>query len=192
MSVESQVREAKSPQEAMLRIATALDVILEAVLKQPAANDGWGEWDPVPQGFDPEPAAYKEVTDDEVGTTTIHIPTPSPEKWMSRQQFALGRLQLNDYMESTNQPLPDGFDNWCDWYAKLGPYALYVADRECIMSYDTTARQVMVQDVEEDNPTVAQEMARDVLKEPAADGPGGIGMSADLMGGSPNPVRMGG
>src|SRR5437763_1578054 len=65
--------------------------------------------------------------------------------------------------------------------AEGGPLWLYLGNRELVMSYPDHTRRMMVQDVELDSPTDAQEMARDVLKEACAEGPNSVGMGTDLM-----------
>lgn len=160
MSIESQLRAAKSPQEAMLVLARGLDQIMELVSHQAVAPEDWftGEWSPseVPSRSGP-PVQITELGDN----TLVEIAPPSPEKLERRRQFERDHLRLHDALGGA----ADG-DDWADVYAKGGPMWLYVGNRELFMSYPDETRAAMVQDVLEDDPASAHEMGRDVLKQP--------------------------
>jgi hypothetical protein len=55
-------------------------------------------------------------------------------------------------------------------YAKGGPMWLYLGDRDAIMAMPPEYRHRMVQDIEQDSPAQAQEVARDLLMDRGAEG----------------------
>lgn len=127
-------------------------------------------------GEDPDTGLFAESQTGEEAVEVL-IPAPDEAKWVYRRDFALHQLKLNDYFASEHSDnAPEGFNTWAEVYAKGGPYWLYVSDRECVMSFPMELRAAMVQDVLEDNPRVAAEMGRDILKQAGEDGPGGTAM----------------
>lgn len=155
------VKQAKSPQEALLFIAAALDQVLDR-LDNAKVDDGWGEWTPlqgqeVLYGARPGPA-YTETPDGE-DSTLIDIKPVSDEKRARREAFATEVLDFGAYTKE----LELDEDTAVQAYGLGGPVWLYLGNRELFMQYPWDVRRVMVQDVLEEDPEVARDMGRDVL-----------------------------
>lgn len=143
------VRSAPNPQAAMIVLAEALDEIRFLLESQPApaSDDGWGTWEP----------PITAVGDDEHVEVSIKR-TTDPARLEARRALAHA-MELD-----TN--LPD-VEDAIDVYVKGGPLWLYTGNREFVMSLPMAMRQQMVLDVEQDDHQTAQEMGRDVLKDPS-------------------------
>lgn len=156
MSIEEQVREAPSPQAALIVIAQALDTLLylnqHAAEQQAAADAAWG-WDAPPQTA----RALLSITEHENEVTVDIAPVTDPIRLEQRRALAHA-MDLD-----TNLP---NVENAIDVYEKGGPLWLYTGNREFVMSLPYEMRRMMVQDVEQDNVTTAHEMGRDLLKDP--------------------------
>lgn len=152
MTYESQVKAAKGPAEGMAVLARGIDEILKQLAARPAADDGWGDW-----STDPAPAGLLTVEEDEHGDVTVVLAGVSDEKYAGRRSFSESTLQLHHHID-TEADIHDA-------YGKGGPTWLYTGNRELFMSYDPTIRAMMVQDVMEDDPDLAYDMGRDVLKD---------------------------
>lgn len=88
----------------------------------------------------------------------FRFPAPSDTKAQARRDFEANNLRLAGAL---NDPAQD----WNALYVKAGPFWLYQHNRELVMTYPAHVRRAMVNDVAEDSPKLAYEMARDVLKE---------------------------
>ena len=163
MTTAEKVQQARSPQEAMLAVAQALDEIIALVTNQSRTTEDWftESWSkpavPLPP---PAPASGPPVVITGEDSTTVLFQPPSEEKQNWRRQFAEQTLHIADYVG-------DHTTDWADVYAKGGPSWLYIGNRELVMSLPYQVRQVLVADLEEDAPEQAREMARDILKQPA-------------------------
>ena len=94
------------------------------------------------------------------GEITVDIPAASPERQHLRRSEAVAR----NYESFLEVPM-EGF---LDAYAKGGPMWLYLGDRDAIMAMPYEWRLEMVNDIEQDSPRQAQEVARDILKNTGA------------------------
>lgn len=173
MSVVGDVRRSRSPKDALIVIAEAVDELTRRLDELERGND-WDaplEWEDEP----PEAAPPSELDIEEkhqraleamnnTDARDIVIPPPSEEKMAQRRMFAKQQLRLNQVLP----PDEDGTD-WDEVYVKGGPLWLYNADRGVVMQYDDAVRRRMVADVEEDDPKAAYQMALDVLKQPAGE-----------------------
>jgi hypothetical protein len=186
MNTEAQVRSAKSPQEAMIVIAKALDRI-EFLSSR---DTQWVAWDNEPTIRDGDSVALRSAWLGHVGgeevvaeherrtqitatedDTDVVIPAPSDEKKERRRQFERQNLKLSEFLGDS--------EDWSEAYAKGGPMWLYLGNRELVMSMPDGVRTALVQDVIEDSPQDAHEMGRDILKQPCEDGPGSVAMRAN-------------
>lgn len=180
MSFEDQVRQAKSPREAILILAREIDALHDQ-LATLSEWDSWGDDDGFPIEAVSAAVAGSEVrvgvgpdglTDHEreqhrlamlamanTEARDFEIPAPSEEKMeyrrmMERQQLKLA-LALGEEA---------GEEDWTEAYAKGGPWWLWQERRDIVMGLPFDTRQRMVADVEEDSPKLAYEMGLDVLK----------------------------
>lgn len=191
MSVESQVAQAKSPQEAMLEIAKGLDLVLswlndlDGRIAQQGQSDSWGmAWEVVGEQIGEakaqelgEDGDHTFVHEDE-DTTEVEIPYPDEDRKAARRMLVTQQLKLDDYYATPDgpAPAPEGYDSWNEVYVIGGPVWLYEADRDCVMAMSNEAKRAMIEDVLLDSKRYAHEMARDILKFPAMPGPGnGVG-----------------
>lgn len=176
MSYVDQVKAAKNPREAILILARGLDELA-------AAGDGWDDWGD-DAGFPTEAvaAAFRDVGPDGLtdheraqheaallamandGSNTYELPAPSEEKMEFRRMFE--RQQLN--LEATLGE-EAGEEDWTEVYAKGGPWWLWSERRDIVMGLPYATRQMMVADVEQDNPAVAHELSLDILKREAGE-----------------------
>jgi hypothetical protein len=184
MTTEQQVREARSPQEALLTIARALDRIEDALTQAPML--AWDEWQPQsvsvwtspPVTMTPE--QMETVSHDvavrqldelrtqvtvEDGVAEVALPPVSEAKKVERRAFATHVLRLHEHLGDD--------ENWADVYAKGGPMWLYLGNRAVVMAMPYAVKQAMIADIEEDSPQDAHEMARDILKAPCETDLGG-------------------
>lgn len=172
MTTEQAVSKAASPQSAMLFIAQALDRI-EAKLNAQPARDGWDmDWSPNKE-VAMSTSDYKtemSPSDDRIivdgDNTIVDVPAVSPTKMKERYHFAANDLKIDQYAAA--QPgwdaEPDGYDSWADVYAHGGPMWLYHANREFVMSLSREVRTQLVEDMISQDPKLAHEMSRDILK----------------------------
>jgi len=173
---------AKKPGDALLILAEALDEL-------EAAGDGmdWsgGDWEPTAQealDYAMEAAIRTDVGPDGLtdheraqheaallamandGARDFALPAPSEEKMEFRRMFE--RQQLN--LEATLGE-EAGEEDWTEVYAKGGPWWLWSTRRDIVMGLPYATRQMMVADVEQDNPAVAHELSLDILKREAGE-----------------------
>lgn len=175
MTTVEAVKAAKNPQGALLAIAQAIDDLRADIAKQRLeVDDGWGDWDSTTIEDDIDvPARVLEIEEDE-GETTIHLKPVDEAKRERRRQFAINVLQLADNLPELGPGGPEV-------YAIGGPLWLYHGNRDLFMSYPDATRKMMCDDILEDDPTTADEVARDVLKD--AD-PGNWAYAAEVFNGS--------
>lgn len=152
MDTVTRVKNASSPQDALVALAQAIDNVY-AALKADEDADPWGTWEP-----QEEPEVLEgQIVDDGEGNVTIDVKPPSEEKQAARLKFA-EQIKLDPQYHRS--------------YAKAGPALLYHTDREFVMGLPESYRRLMVQDAMEEDPKFAQHMGRDILKDPSAgDGP---------------------
>lgn len=179
MTVADEVVKSGSPLEALLAVARGIDQILE----REAKAEVWGEWgaistaSPVAATRADQPrtnyGALMEATapTPEAANTEVEldVPTPSLTKLITRARLETQAIRIGDYLN-------DHSEDWNEAYARGGPVWLYTLNRELVMSLPEDARIAMIQDVEEDNPALAQEMGRDMLKQAGETGPGASAM----------------
>lgn len=155
MSYETQVKASKSAPEGLAIVARGIDEILKLLAERPA-DDGWG-WSAAD-----EPTGLLTVEEDENGDVTVVLAGVSDEKYASRRSFAENELQLHAHVDTEGDIIHA--------YGVGGPLWLYTGNRELVMSFPYETRQKMVMDVLEDDPDMAGEMGRDILKDPEAGG----------------------
>lgn len=103
------------------------------------------------------PAEYADVkgkqtqqTTDLDGNVIVELPPASQERQDARREFA-GMIGLDEA--------------WVESFVKGGPLVIYYTDRDFVMGLPDDWRIAMVNDVEQDSPKEAHEMARDILKD---------------------------
>lgn len=167
MSVVDQVKKAKNPQEAMLAIATALDLLLSAAATPPA-NDGWGEWGSSPEAIEKRGALVESVYSEEGGTLTEFKATTDEDKIAKRKQFAqdvlsqsFGRADLEDGTWHPDTTILEA-------YVKGGPLWLLAYDRDYVVQLPQEMKIMLIEDVFEDDQEEGRAMGRDILKDPSA------------------------
>lgn len=182
----TRVAEAKSPLMALLVVASALDDLRALVQDQQAAGQVWNEWGEIPDPTSDSPVAATRADQPrtnygalmeataptpEAANTEVEldVPTPSLTKLIARARLETQAIRIGDYLN-------DHSEDWNEAYARGGPVWLYTLNRELVMSLPEDARIAMIQDVEEDNPALAQEMGRDMLKQAGETGPGASAM----------------
>lgn len=183
MNIVDAVKQAKNPREAILTLAYALEDLQDRIAQLETAGswDDWGDGQEPVKGTD-APVVLPEQLDEgrlerqhqealaamsNTDAREIVVPAPSAEKMEQRRMFERQQLRLREMLTSLGQDDPDV--DWNDVYAKGGPWWLYNANRELVMSYDMPVRQQMVADLEQDSPQLAFQMSIDVLKQPAGE-----------------------
>lgn len=161
MDTVTRVKNAGSPQDALVALAQAIDNVYTKLDQltdpDPAPADPWGEW----SNDGPDvPEEYTEgetvVTFDDDGNAEVELPEVSAEKKKLRQEFAAGIFQSEELIDA---------------YVEGGPMWLYIYDRDFVMGLPEESRRIMVADWEAINPKEALQMGRDILKDKS---PGGI------------------
>lgn len=155
MSYAKKIAAAPNPQAALAAVGQALDEVLRRLEARPVEPAGWGEWSSEPDIHGKELVTVEE---DHEGNVTVTLAEVSPEKYEARKLFAQNVLQLD-------AALPEVEGDVLHAYGVGGPLWLYTGNRELFISYPTQVVQQMVADIEEDDPSVSHEMARDVLKD---------------------------
>lgn len=165
MSVKADVLASKSPRDALLIVATALDQLARRVDQLGAAAGKWDSWvDDDESSFqetgkaaqpEPEPLFTRDPSTGEI----IFRVCDDSEKRERREAF-VGQLNLD--VAYGAEDAPEG--GWDALYVNAGPMWLYLHDRDLLIQYSYEIRQAMVADVLEDDPQAGHEMARDVLK----------------------------
>ena len=186
MTTVDLVRAAKTPKEAMLGLAGAIDDIYARLekLEEGGGWDSWGE-DVEDDAWEEEPSAGEGYIQDhgpQMGAVTVEYTDAGPvftfppideerqalRRMVERQQLKLAAAIGDD------APEPEG--GWTEAYVRGGPWWLYQHRRDLVMTYDMNVRRRLVSDVELDSPKLAYEMSLDILKEPCGE--------PDLEGGS--------
>lgn len=103
------------------------------------------------------PAGLMPTVEESADSATLVIPAPSKAKKDRRLALA-HEWKLHEFLPLTDFEAADA-------YAKGGPQWLYGYDRDAVMQMPYAYRQAMVEDVLEDSPRAAHEMARDILKD---------------------------
>lgn len=158
MSTAEKVRAAASPQEALLAIAEALDLLVE----HPPPAPAWGEWpsvntDPALAASKRSPYVITETEDGEHVEVTFAPPTPDQaqqRRALAERLFAGGPPPWVGSDEGAREAYVEGGATW-----------LYLADREFVMGLPEELRREMVEEVLAHSPHEAAEMGRDVLKD---------------------------
>lgn len=172
------VQSAKSPRDALLRLAALIDGLIDRI---DALEEAGGEWDTWPEAdqhrVEPEqesPEQFRRRVEEEqhqaaleamnnANPNEIVLPTPSAQKMERRRLFERQSLRLSTMVGDLTD------DEGNDAYAKGGPWWLYNFDRELVMSYPDEIRARMVADIEEDDPQLAHQVSIDILKKPAGE-----------------------
>lgn len=97
---------------------------------------------------------------DDGSNLTVDIPAASPERQAGRR-FVATRDDFYSFLSTPGLTK----EEFVEAYAKGGPMWLYLGDRDAIMAMPPAWRQAMIQDIEQDAPLQAQEVARDILKD---------------------------
>lgn len=155
MNARETVMAAKTPREALLDLADYIDNLPQVV-------DSWD----VPWGDEPDddiPGTSPITIDiDEDLNSSVVLPIVSDEKKEKRREFAR-QWKLGDM-------LPELAGEIEEVYALGGPYWLYCymtddeQGRRNLFSYSEHMRRAMCQDLLEDDPVLAHEVSRDLLK----------------------------
>lgn len=212
MSTEAAVRSAKTPQEAMVVLAKALDRI-EAALA--GSGNEWSAWEQPPAATWEDPtvsenerleaidAVKKKIADttdpddlralqaklrllEDPGAVPINpvqegirpdieyedgmivLPPPGVERKAARAEWlkSNGDALLGFYPP----PSPMTMADLTVGYIQGGPLWLYYQDNQVINTMPVEWRRAFVDDIHEDSPAAAQEIARDILKDTDAEG----------------------
>lgn len=184
MTVAEAVTKSTSPLEALLAVARGIDLILE----REAKAEIWSEWgsiataSPVAATREDQPRTnfgalmtadqVPEAADAEI---EVEVQPPSVERLLARKLLEEQSIHIGDYLN-------DHSEDWNLAYIKGGPVWLYTNNRELVISLPEATRKAMIEDVLEDNPEMAHEMSRDILKQPGETGPGSSAMQvADIL-----------
>lgn len=197
MSIEQAVRQAKSPQEALVVIARALDQLAKQLESRPT-DDGWGgEWFTDPEGkvlddlddLDPEDRAKvmearARLAQDKPGQYAEHAMEAGKQvasKVSSDEitvelppvdeERAEQRRKFATEVAKLSQHYKDLDQQAVEAYVKGGPMWLYLTDRDFVMQMPVQWKRFMVQDVNKDSPKDAYDLGRDILKDTTAQGP---------------------
>lgn len=108
----------------------------------------------------PDSGIRPEITVTE-GGVTLDVPPVGKERQDRRRRIATD-IDISGYL-STNGALTK--EEAADAYARGGPMWLYTYDRDAVLQMPLSWRKEMVQDIDEDNPALAHELGRDILKD---------------------------
>jgi len=186
---------------ALARAIDALDVKLSKLIDQEPTTDEWGKWEAPdepdasdelravlaaletetdPEERDALEARRRLLTDDgsnqELGLAegkravvesdedgaAVSLPTPSKRQVERRMLFT------EKVLKETH---PEYYEAYRESFLRGGPRILYYGDRDFVMQLPDEWRRVFVEDVEEDSPAEAHEIARDILKDMTAGDP---------------------
>lgn len=169
------VQQSKSPQEAMLHIAQALDLILDnqSVAEQ---TDGWGPWIegtnvtvPTVQGGNVVTFKKPEKTADEQrqdwldgingGNEQVSIPVVSGEQQLIRQAF------IEPFVANPPEGLFKDSEAFESAYINGGGMWLYTYDREYVMQMSPANKRGILEDINVTHPDQTKEVMADILKE---------------------------
>lgn len=156
MKLADQIKQAKTPRDAMLLLAQAIDEIREDLDRR--ATDPWDEpltWGDAPPA-DLDVPAMTTVSGEDWSETVIR--PVSEEKQALRAEWATTALE-----NMTTLPL----DEAVDAYSKGGPVWLHAFDREYVMGLPIHLRMAMVADLLEEDKDAAHMMSADLLKDPS-------------------------
>jgi hypothetical protein len=153
-----QIQQAKTPREALLLLATAIDH-LHARIDELDSDpfDAPLDW----AGTQASALIYDEALDDgraRIEGDDVIVQPVSPEREAARDDFAVGARLYEFYGPSLS---PEDF---VTAYRKGGPRWLYYTNRECVMQMPVSLRQRLVDDILLDSPSEAAEIGADILK----------------------------
>jgi hypothetical protein len=100
---------------------------------------------------------------DDAGNVVVDLPPVSEEKAAARKAFAEKALDFATALgtdEATTASLVDA-------YVKGGPLWLYYGNRDFVVALPDHIKAAMIQDVSEQSGREAQQMGRDILKDPS-------------------------
>ena len=151
MSFLEKVAEAPNQREALLMIAGALDIILEAITSQPAADSWDGGWDnPETYGGSPVPLEPSKGLEHDGSVWIIPLAPKALQQaragWAATYLPGLG-AGVGDELAPANQgaDLQELFDA----YVKGGPEWLTAYDTEFVQTLPPDAKQAMALDYQE-------------------------------------------
>lgn len=110
----------------------------------------------------PNPGVRVSVGEDSV----IELPAARPARQAARRAFA-ETCGLYNFIDKPLITAEEFIEN----YAVGGPMWMYLSDRSAVMALPREWRARMVEDIEQDSPIEASEVARDILKVPTAGDP---------------------
>lgn len=159
MKLTDQIKQCRTPQEALLLLAEAIDSLAADTQQVDPWEERTIDWSIIdtPTSLPERPTSMhnhdfelpeRRSTLDAKGQ--LVTPPADPRRKEIRRAFA------ETYKLEAEGILPDA-------YAEHGPLWLYYGDRDFVMSLPLTARQVMVADIMEDSPSEAAEVGRDIL-----------------------------
>jgi hypothetical protein len=151
VKIVDQVKQCKTPQEALLVLAQAIDELSNTA----TAVDVWTaplQWDLEAETFARPDNRARNVNGD------IVVDPVSSVRQDERYDFATDQKLFSFYGPGLSEP------DFLDAYVKGGPRWLYYTNRDAIMQMPMNLRAALVEDVLLDSHTEADEIGRDILK----------------------------
>jgi hypothetical protein len=156
MTTTDQIKQCRTPQEALLVLAAAIDALeaAAALAGDPwEAELDWNDHDTHAAEAIHGPADKRaRIIDGEVIVSEV-----SADRQFNRAEFAR-KARLAEFWDGLS------VDDFVDAYVKGGPRWLVYANRAAVMAMPYGVRQALVADVLLDSPSEAKEIGRDILK----------------------------
>jgi hypothetical protein len=170
---------AKKPGDALLILAQALDDLGDDG-GMDWSGDGWAPQDElhyameqaVRTGVGPDGLTDHERAQHEAallamandGPKDYSLPEPTEDKMAFRRMFEAQQINIAGALGDDA-----GEEDWNEAYAKGGPWWFYCEFHEMAKGLPFPTRQMMVADIEADNPALAYEVSLDLLKQEAGE-----------------------
>ncbi len=162
MNLVDQIKQTcRTPQEAILLLAEAIDGVRELVAALPSSHpDPWEqplEWGDVAADVCVDYSVEAADQRARVEGNEVIVPPASEERMEGRRRFAHA-VQLWEFLAPMDE------ETTLDAFAKGGPLWLYHSNRDAAMQLPYEARQWLCADIAKDSPEEAAEISRDILK----------------------------
>lgn len=197
-TVKATVLGAKDPRAAISVLCDYIDQLLDRIetleRRTQHTDGGWASWDAdalprtVPfrreslvgesrvgrvEPYEPELPQLPEPTGrikhiQQGEQTIVDIAEPTPDQAKLRRLMTKQRMNLLERAKEIGWALKPEQDPDV-MFERFGPYWLYTVDRDYVMMLPIDTRKIFVTDIELDDPQIAKEVARDILKADAQD-----------------------